>query len=183
MSYLRVIELFGFLALPVCAWKCLKYRCGCAWLQNKSGITLLLEEHKLQWFCYYQARCSRGCSTNTFVIHKSINSVILFLQIFARPSFPNHRNLGAKIGRGSSTPTHVTCHMLHITCHMSHDMFVLYNFVDLVEGGSVINRAFPFYFTYDANKNNKFINFEILKITIARVEINLDFAYANASMK
>ena len=66
---------------------------------------------------------------------------------------------------------------------MSHDMFVLYIFVDHVEGGYVINRAFPIYFTYDGNLNNKFINFEILKITIARVEINLDLAYANASMK
>ena len=66
---------------------------------------------------------------------------------------------------------------------MSHDMFVLYNLVDLVEGGSFINRAFPFNFTYDGNLNNIFINFEILKITIARVEINLDLALANASMK
>ena len=48
----------------------------------------------------------------------------------------------------TSHTSHVTCHMSRVTCHMSNinDKKKVYNLVELVGGGSVINGAYPDYF-------------------------------------
>ena len=60
--------------------------------------------------------------------------------------------------------SHVTCHMSHVTCHMLFFfkcLVFLYpeqkldNVVELVGGGSVINRAYPFFSFFFFSFNNR----------------------------
>ena len=53
---------------------------------------------------YYQALCSRGYSTNTFV------------QIFK--TLPNRKSYGAEILREGSPSLPVMCQMSHVTCNV-----------------------------------------------------------------
>ena len=55
--------------------------------------------------CYWH--CSRGYFTNTFVIHKLINSVTQRMFTFLHLS-------------------HVTCHLSHVTCHVSKVIFFFF---------------------------------------------------------
>ena len=108
-------------------------------------------------------RCSRGCSTNTFVIHSFIHSLTnssisskssghLHSQtIWARDlKFRENVHLPpcvtCHMSRVTCHISCVTCHVSHVACHMSHFfsfLFFLDKVVELVGGVSVINRAYP----------------------------------------
>ena len=68
-----------------------------------------------------KTRCSRGCSTITFVTHWLIHSVILFLQTFKTSLHPNLKSKGAEILRENSCPT--MCHISGVMFHVSHVIF------------------------------------------------------------
>ena len=95
------------------------------------------------------------CQFINRLINSLTNLVILFLQIFKTPLFPNHmRDL--KFEENVHLPPCVTCHMSHVMCHMSrvtglvsHDTCRIshvtndvLNFIfELVGGRSIINGA------------------------------------------
>ena len=101
--------------------------------------------------------CSRGCSTNTFVI-------IGLIKWEGHPFIPDlqitERARELKFWENVHPPpcvpchvSHVTCHMSGITCYMSCVMCPMSHFFftkfELIGGGSVINRAYPVYFFFN----------------------------------
>ena len=62
---------------------------------------------------FFQIQCSRGCSTDTFVIHYS-QSLILCGNIFKTPVRARELKFGEKVH---------TYHVSYVTCQMSHDAF------------------------------------------------------------
>ena len=125
------------------------------------------EEKETNIYIYLQTRCSRGCPTNTFVIRWLSDLIILFLPIF-KTSLLSRRETEILRECSPTTTYHmsrVICHMSHVIghmscvlCHMSHVMsnFVLnfclkkfvYKVLELISGGSVINRAYPSSFCF-----------------------------------
>ena len=87
-----------------------------------------------------ETRCSRECSTNTFVI----KSLILFVQISSK-----HLHSQTVPARNSTSlhVSHVRWRVSHVVFHMSHINFFLSPFWDklvkLFGGGSVFNGAHP----------------------------------------
>ena len=82
------------------------------------------------------------------IIDLLIDSPIRFLKIKSnKPYIPNHQSQGPEILTQCSVFT--TCHMSCVTCYMSPVMchkslvFFFCKLVDLVDGGSVINKANP----------------------------------------
>ena len=72
---------------------------------------------------YYQTRCSRGCSTNTFVINSVSESA------FSSKSPKYHKSQIVRAGElkfwenvSPHNIWHVTCHVSRVTCHVSQDM-------------------------------------------------------------
>ena len=61
--------------------------------------------------------CSRGCSTNTFVIHSLINWVTLFLQTFKTSLHPHHTVLN--FWENVHPPPRATCQVSCIWCQVS----------------------------------------------------------------
>ena len=103
-----------------------------------------------KFLCVLQTWCSRGSSTNTFVIHQVIQSVILLFRIFKTLSIPNREIWRAKLLKECSPPT--MCHMSCVTCEVSGVRCRVSPFfwggegeevVELVDGGFVINGAWP----------------------------------------
>ena len=109
---------------------------------------------------YY--RFSRGCSTNTFVIKYLIH---YFSQQSSSSQSSKHclsqNNLRARELKLERTFTpnlvsHVMCHVSHVTCHVScvtshvslSFIIFLNNLMELVGGGSVINRAYTVQFNF-----------------------------------
>ena len=66
--------------------------------------------------CIQQTLCSRGCSTNTFVINYL--SLPFFSNIFKTLSISIRKKLGPEILIECSSPT--MCHMSYVRCRVSH---------------------------------------------------------------
>ena len=101
-------------------------------------------------FGVWQTRCSRGCPTNTFVIHSLSQSLTLFLNCLYNQrgwhSITSHcpispvRARELKFWQKFHLPplSRVRCHVSHVTFHMSGDMchFSFFSFF-LGKGGDV----------------------------------------------